>query len=262
MSLRRLGGESTDYTRAMSSHSGSLHLLIPVAALLLWAASFEASAAEPEKRQDALDRIQRECLRAYPPELLASMASGAREVPSEVDEEPQAQMQFLDREIPLDKGLFYPILLEDMLPAFERYVASGTRFLDLGSGDGRVVFLAAVLGADAAGIEYDKQMVKISRRAARALKGLIDPGRAKVIRGDFFESTWSGYDVIFFFDLSSFEPERVRRKLRRELDTGAHLIVGYEQAPFPGLELVERDRPSHPTITVYRQPAAPQPTGR
>ncbi len=164
-------------------------------------------------------------------------------------------MQFLDKEIPLDKGLFYPILLEDMLPAFERYVSGGTRFLDLGSGDGRVVFLANVLGADAVGIEYDQQMVKISRRAAKALKGLIDRKRTRIIRGDFFDSTWSGYGVIFFFDQSSFEPERVRRKLAREMDPGTVLIVGVEQAPFPGLELVERDRPQHPTITVYRQPA-------
>ncbi len=213
------------------------------------------SSSEAESRPEVLDRIQRECLRFYPPELLAKMASGAREVPAEVDADPEAQMQFLDKEVPLDKGLFYPILLEDMLPAFEGYVSPETRFLDLGSGDGRVVFLANILGADAAGIEYDKQLVKISRRAAKALKDLVDPKRARIIRGDFFESAWSGYDVIFFFDLSSYEPERVRQKLQREMDPGAVLIVGYEQSPFPGLELVERDRPSHPVITIYSQPA-------
>jgi len=37
------------------------------------------------------------------------------------------------------------------------------------------------------------------------------------------------------------------------------LVVGFEQAPFPGLELVERDRPHHPTITVYRQPGDHRP---
>lgn len=187
------------------------------------------------------------------------MASGAREIPEDVDADPEAQMQFLDKEIPLDKGLFYPILLEDMLPAFERYVSPEARFLDLGSGDGRVVFMANVLGADAVGIEYDKQMVKISRKAAKALGDLIDPKRTRIVRSDFFKSTWSGYDVIFFFDLSSFEPERVRQKLQHEMDPGAILIVGFEQAPFPGLEVVERDRPSHPTITVYRQSAAVPP---
>lgn len=226
-----------------------LPILAPVLAL--------AAGAGPPPRQEALDRIQRECLRAYPADLLAAMASGVREVPGEVEADPRAQMQFLDKEIPLDKGLFYPVLLEDMLPAFERYVGPGVRFLDLGSGDGRVVFMANVLGADAVGIEYDKKMVKISRRAARTLQDLLDADRVRIVKGDFFASPWSGFDVIFFFDLSSFEPGRVRRKLKREMDPGAILIVGFEQAPFPGLEVLERDRPQHPTITVYRQAAAP-----
>ncbi|MEM7351011.1 MAG: class I SAM-dependent methyltransferase [Acidobacteriota bacterium] len=228
---------------------------LAAAILLVTAVGIAPSATCGESRQAILDRIQRECLNAYPPELLAKMASGAREVPDEVEADPEAQMQFLDKEIPLDKGLFYPVLLEDMLPAFERYVSSGDRFLDLGSGDGRVVFMASVLGADAVGIEYDKQMVKISRRAGKALRDLIEPRRARIVRGDFFASPWSGYDVIFFFDLSSFEPERVRQKVQAEMDPGAVLIVGFEQSPFPGLEVVEQDRPSHPTIKVYRQPA-------
>ncbi len=233
---------------------------VGVLTLFLFAGS--VGSAEPDSRQAALDRIQRECLRLYPPELLAEMASGATEIPAEVEAAPEEQMQFLDKEVPRDKGLFYPILLEDMLPAFERYVTpsppggghtKNVRFLDLGSGDGRVVFMAGLLGADAAGIEYDKQLVKISRQAGKALRDLIEPKRWKIKKGDFFKSPWSGYDVIFFFDLSSFEPERVRQKLRREMDPGAILIVGFEQSPFPGLELVERDRPNHPSITVYRQ---------
>ena len=119
--------------------------------------------------------------------------------------------------------------------------------------------MANVLGADAVGIEYDRQMVKISRRAGKALKDLLDRDRLEIKKGDFFESSWSGYDVIFFFDQSSFEPERVRAKLKREMDPGARLIVGFEQAPFPGLEVLEQDRARHPTIKVYRQPADPSP---
>jgi SAM-dependent methyltransferase len=214
---------------------------------------------EPESRQAAVDRIQRECLRSYPPALLARMASGATEIPEEVDANPESQMRFLDTELPLDKGLFYPILLEDMLPVFERYVSPGVRFLDLGSGDGRVVFMANLLGADAVGIEYDKQMVKISRRAGKALRDLIEPKRARIVRGDFFDSPWSGYDVIFFFDLGSFEPRRVRQKLLAEMDPGAILLVGFEQTPFQGLEVVEQDRPYRPSIKVYRQRSSVSP---
>ncbi len=250
--------ETSQFARRQPSRLpiGRLAGLCLVALLVAPAPSAETRTF-PGPRQATLDRIQRECLRHYPPDLLAKMASGAREIPTDVETNPEAQMQFLDKDIALDKGLFYPILLEDMLPAFERYVKPGARFLDLGSGDGRVVFLANVLGANAAGIEYDKQMVKISRRAGRALNGLVDSKRLRIKRGDFFQSAWSGYDVIFFFDLSSFEPERVRRKLRREMTPGALLIVGFEQAAFPGFELVEQDRLNRPTIKVYRQPVKP-----
>ena len=217
-------------------------------------------AGEPEDLLAAVDRIQLQCLRAYPAELLAEMAAGAREIPAEVEAEPEAQQQFLKKEIPLDKGLFYPVSLERMLPAFTRYVTPGDRFLDLGSGDGRALFLANVLGAHAVGIEYDKKMVKVSRRAAKALRDLVDRDRLEIVRGDFFESSWSGYDVVFYFDLSSFAQDRVRQKLRRDLAPGSLLLIGHEQAPFPGFELVTAfpdPRAAHPDVNVYRRAAEP-----
>ncbi len=236
-------------------------LLLPLLLALLLAVASQGSPA-PGSRQETLDRIERECLRAYPADLLAAMASGAREIPPEVDADPEAQQQFLDQEVPLDKGLFYPISLEVMLPAFERHVTPGVRFLDLGSGDGRVLFLANVLGADAVGIEYDKQMVKISRRARKALRDLVDRDRLRVVRDDFFEHSWSPYDVVFYFDQSSFAQDRVRHKLRREMAAGAVLLIGHEQAPFPGFELVTsypEGRRTHPDVKVYRRSSAPAP---
>ena len=62
--------------------------------------------------------------------------------------------------------------------------------------------------------------------------------------------------MIFYFDQSSFAQDRVREKLRQELDPGAVLLVGHEQAPFPGL-LVETAFPNrealHPEVKVYRR---------
>ena len=229
---------------------------------LLSGAAFSEPPAGSDSLETALERIQRECLRAYPEELLAEMASGATDVPAEVEADPTAQMQFLDKEVPREKGLFYPILLEDLLPAFESYIAPGSRFLDLGSGDGRAVFLARVLGAHATGIEYDEKLVELSLRALAALEDVVDAEGVEIVRGDFFESPWSGYDIIFYFDQSSFAQERVREKLRRELDPGAVLLVGHEQAPFPGLVL-ETAFPdtarSHPDVKVYRRPEAQGP---
>jgi SAM-dependent methyltransferase len=223
--------------------------------IILMLTASPATAVEPVVTQESLDRIQHECLRAYPPEMLALMASGAEKIPEEVEEDPTAQMQFLDKELTVEKGLFYPILLEDVLAGFTGYVKPGTQFLDLGSGDGRVLFLASLLGAHATGMEYDKSLVATSQRALLALEGLIDPSRIKVIEGDFFESSWSGYDMIYYFDQSSFEPDRVRAKLQRELDPGAVLLVAFEQSPFPGLTLEEATG----DFKVYRQPAASTP---
>lgn len=253
------GGRWSGHRMARNKEYWMLVGLALVAAFLAWRAS-----AEPPVPQAVLDRIQRHCLRAYPDEMLAEMASGARQVPPPVEEDPKAQMQFLDHESPRDKGLFYPSLLEELLPAFERYLAPGSRFLDLGSGDGRAVFLAAVLGAHATGIEYDETLVEVSRKAREALADLVDPERARIVHGDFFAEPWSGYDVIYYFDQGSFAQDRVREKLRRELDPGAVLLVGHEQAPFPGLE-VETVFPdtevTFPDVKVYRRGAAPPPGG-
>ncbi len=52
----------------------------------------------------------------------------------------------------------------------------------------------------------------------------------------------------------------MREKLRRELDSGAVLLVGHEQAPFPGLELVTafpNVEAAHPVVKVYRRPREP-----
>ena len=225
--------------------------------LLLGLGSALPAGATPPTDRDAqkklnghVETIQQRCLRAYPPELLAELTKGnSQDIPQDVDTDPKRQMQFLSTEISLDKGLFYPTLLEELMPTLQRFLEPGDRFLDLGSGDGRALFLANVLGAHATGIEYDERMVKVSRSAAESLAPLLDETRLDIVQGDFFERSWSGYDLVFYFDLSSFEHERVRDKLRREMDAEALLVDGHEQRPFPGFELVEDLRP----MRVYRR---------
>lgn len=98
-----------------------------------------------------------------------------------------------------------------------------------------------------------------SRRALAALADVVDAHGVRIVQGDFFDSSWAGYDVVFFFDQSSFAPGRVREKLRRELDPGAVLLVGHEQSSFPGLRLEaafpDLETP-HPVVKVYRLAAA------
>ena len=68
--------------------------------------------------------------------------------------------------------------------------------IDLGSGDGRTVITAAKRGIRALGIEYDPQMVELSKRAA-AKEGVTD--KAKFIKADIFETNYSEATVITMF---------------------------------------------------------------
>jgi hypothetical protein len=68
--------------------------------------------------------------------------------------------------------------------------------IDLGSGDGRTVITAAKLGAKAFGIEYNPDLVELSKRnAAKAGMG----EKAKFVKADIFESDFSEGTVITMF---------------------------------------------------------------
>lgn len=67
---------------------------------------------------------------------------------------------------------------------------------DLGSGDGRTVITAAKRGATAYGVEYNPDMVELSRRNAAAA-GVT--GKATFIHGDIFETDFSKATVITLF---------------------------------------------------------------
>lgn len=81
--------------------------------------------------------------------------------------------------------------------------------IDLGSGDGRTVITAARRGARALGIEYNPDMVELSRRNAAEAK-VSD--RAIFERGDLFEADLSKAQVITMFLLPS-----INMKLRPKL---------------------------------------------
>lgn len=68
--------------------------------------------------------------------------------------------------------------------------------IDLGSGDGRTVITAAKAGARAHGIEYNPDMVELSKRLA-ATEGVAD--RATFVKADIFESDFSQATVLTLF---------------------------------------------------------------
>jgi len=75
-------------------------------------------------------------------------------------------------------------------------VTSRDYFIDLGSGDGRLVIAAAKRGAKALGIEYNPDLVEYSRRIA------IEEGvskRAIFKKADIFESDFSKATVLYLY---------------------------------------------------------------
>jgi SAM-dependent methyltransferase len=68
--------------------------------------------------------------------------------------------------------------------------------IDLGSGDGRTVIAAVKRGARALGVEYNPEMVELSRRRA-AEAGVAES--ARFIKGDIFETDFSEATVVTMF---------------------------------------------------------------
>ena len=88
-----------------------------------------------------------------------------------------------------------PQILVDKMLDMAR-VTSGDFVMDLGSGDGRTVITAAKRGARALGVEYDPDMVELSRRNAEK-EGVA--GKAEFVKADLFETDFSRASVITMF---------------------------------------------------------------
>jgi len=73
-------------------------------------------------------------------------------------------------------------------------VQAGDRTIDLGSGDGKIVIASAKRGAKAKGIEYNPDMVTLSKRLAQQAK--VD---VELVQGDIFVSDFSNNDVVTLF---------------------------------------------------------------
>ena len=92
---------------------------------------------------------------------------------------------------------------------------------DLGSGDGRIVVVAAQkYGARGVGVELDPALVGTSRQVARAAQ--VDD-RVTFIEGDLFDVDLSPATVVTLF-LSESVNRRLEAKLKRELRNGARVV--------------------------------------
>ncbi len=118
---------------------------------------------------------------------------------------------------------YYPtaeLIVEKMLQLGN--VKKGEKVFDLGSGDGRIVIIAAEkFGANAVGVEFDKDLYQQSSDRIKRL-GLAD--RARIIHGDLLEQDYSSADVITVY-LLPVSNEKVRPLLEKQLKKGARIVA-------------------------------------
>ncbi len=117
--------------------------------------------------------------------------------------------------------IWYPTpqpLVETMIDMAK--LTSADFLIDLGSGDGRIVIAAAKRGIRAIGIEYNPDMVELSKRNA-AREGVAD--KTDFIQADFYEYDLSKATVITMFLLPEINL-KLRPKLL-ELEPGTQIIT-------------------------------------
>jgi ubiquinone/menaquinone biosynthesis C-methylase UbiE len=98
----------------------------------------------------------------------------------------------------------------------------GEKMFDLGSGDGRIVIMAAKkFEADATGIEFDADL---HRQSSERIKALGLDKKARVIHGDIMVQDYSGANVITVY-LLPFSNDKVRPMLEKQLKPGTRIVA-------------------------------------
>ena len=165
--------------------------------------------------------MRRESLLAVAIVLLASASAGAQTAPAAEQKpfEPTVGQSGKDVVwVPTPQAV-----VEKMLDMAK--VTPQDFVMDLGSGDGRNIIAAAKRGANALGVEFNHDMVELSRRSAAAA-GVAD--RAKFVEGDMYEADISKATVLALFLL----PHNLNKLTPKFLDLPPGTrIVGNTFAP-------------------------------
>ncbi len=99
---------------------------------------------------------------------------------------------------------------------------AGEKMFDLGSGDGRIVIMAAQkYHADATGIEFDKDLW---RQSMDRIKSLDLQKTARIIQGDILKQDVSSADLVTVYLLPA-SNDKVRPMLEKQLKKGARVVA-------------------------------------
>jgi transcriptional regulator with XRE-family HTH domain len=108
-------------------------------------------------------------------------------------------------------------------------VKAGESLLDLGSGNGLVVFVSAgVFGARSIGWELNATRLANSQRCQEALEkaGSLKPGQTELHLGDYLAVPWGSYDFIYYYSFGAkTNVSEIIQKAARETKPGARLVV-------------------------------------
>jgi len=126
-----------------------------------------------------------------------------------------------------------PELIERMLDLAK--VTPSDFVMDLGSGDGRNIIAAAKRGARGLGVEYNPEMVELSRRLAREA-GVAE--RAMFVQGDMYEADISKATVLALFLLPN-NLEKLKDKIEA-LKPGTRVVLNTFTLPGWQAEVTEQ----------------------
>jgi protein-L-isoaspartate O-methyltransferase len=119
---------------------------------------------------------------------------------------------------------YYPTpetIVDKMLRLGE--LKAGEKMYDLGSGDGRIVILAAQkFHAEAVGVELDRDLCKQS--AARIVKLGLDKN-AHIVNGDLLKQNYSSADLVTVYLLPDAVNNKVQPLLDKQLKKGARIVA-------------------------------------
>ena len=117
---------------------------------------------------------------------------------------------------------YYPTpetIVERMLKLGE--LKAGEKVFDLGSGDGRIVIMAAEkFRAQAAGVELDKELYRQSTDKIQELKL---QKTARIINGDLLQQDYSSADMITVYLLPT-SNDKIRPLLEKQLKKGTRIV--------------------------------------
>lgn len=98
----------------------------------------------------------------------------------------------------------------------------GERMYDLGSGDGRIVIMAAQkFGGNATGVEFDADLHK---QSSTKIKQLGLEKTASIIHGDILKQDFSDAQVLTIY-LLPVSNEKIRPMLEKQLKKGARVVA-------------------------------------